>query len=194
MAMSYSLDKGEFFYYVECLEKLGYIIHPDNRNLIGYQLTPEAWKYLEEHKTKDRTRSDRAFIAIDFDKKYESTYKVIEASVNEAGYKSIRADKGHHSEYIMDWIINQIKEARFIVAELTSKNLGVYYEFGYAKAQDIPIIACLKKLKGESNEKALKKVHFDLKQFPIIIYESPDKQDLGEKVINRILNLVGRRG
>ena len=146
MAMSYSLDKGEFFYYVECLEELGYISHPDNRNLIGYQLTSKAWEYLEEHKAKDRTRSDKAFIAMDFKKEYEPIYKAIEKSVTEAGYKPIRADKEHHSEYIMDWIMNQIKEARFIVAELTSQNLGVYYEFGYAKAMDVPIIACLKKL------------------------------------------------
>ncbi len=159
-----------------------------------YQLTPKALEYLEEHKTKDRTKADKTFIAIDFDEKYDPTYKVIEAAVNKAGYKPIRADKGHHSEYIMDWVMNQIKEARFIVAELTSKNLGVYYEFGYAKAQDIPIIACLKKLKGECNEEALKKVHFDLKQFPIIFYENSDEKDLGEKVLNRILNLVGKRG
>lgn len=204
MAMSYSKDDTELYYYVEeCLEKMGYLkLFPEIKSwptITGrptspeYRLTPEAWKYLEEYKLKDRTRSDKAFIAIKFDEEYESAYNVIKDAVEDAGYKPIRADKEHHSEYIMDWIINQIKEARFIVAELTSKNLGVYYEFGYAKALDIPIIACLKKNKGESDEEALKSVHFDLKQFPIIIYENADKNDLGKKVQNRIENLVGKR-
>ncbi len=194
MAMSYSLGEEEFFYYVDCLKESGYIKIPDTGDSLGYQLTPQAWEYLEKYKANDRTRSDKAFIAMDFKEEYEPIYITIEKVLTEAGYKAIRADKEHHSEYIMDWIMAKIKEARFIVAELTSQNLGVYYEFGYAKAHNIPIIACLKKAKEESDQETLKKVHFDLKQFPIIIYESSDEKDLGEKVLNRILNLVGKRG
>jgi len=81
----------------------------------------------------------------------------------------------------MDFILSKIKSSRFIVAEISSGNLGVYYEAGYAMGKGLPVIAVAKEKE---------KIHFDLQQFNTIFYK--DLDDLEEKLSNRITNLFGK--
>ncbi len=62
----------------------------------------------------------------------------------------------------------QIKQARFLIVELTHANSGAYWEAGYAEGLGKPVIYTLK----ESTDKA----HFDVDHSLRIVW-SPDKVD-----------------
>jgi len=180
-AMSYSLNKVEYEYILETLKKLGYIETRVDRSIKTATITQKGYEFLEEYRQQKRNKSKNVFIAIKFSEEYKNIAEAIKKAVKETGFNPIKVDEEQHTEYIMDFIKSKIKESKFMIAELTSENLGVYFESGYAMGLGIPIIAILRKSKDNQH---FKKVHFDLKQFNIIEYEN--EKDLEEKLKNRI--------
>jgi hypothetical protein len=189
LAMSYALNDKELIFYLNSLKELGYIkldnwfpstIPPKIPPKIS--ITAKGYEYLEKERMLDRTESKDAFIAIKFDKSYQSVSDFIADSIKENGYNPVRVDEQHHTEFIMDYNMRKIQECRFMVAELSSQNLGVYYEVGYAMGLGVPVIAVAKK-DSENN------IHFDLRQLNTIFYESNER--LQEILSNRIAVLFG---
>jgi hypothetical protein len=185
LAMSYSLNDKELIFYLNSLKEFGYIktdkgftspIPPE------ISITAKGYEYLEKQRTLDRSQSKDVFIAIKFDESYQSVSDFIANSIKENGYNAVRVDEQHHTEFIMDYNMRKIKECRFMVAELSSQNLGVYYEAGYAMGIGVPVIAVAKKDRK-------KDIHFDLKQLNTIFYESNER--LQEILSNRIAVLFG---
>ncbi len=185
-AMSYSLNKAEYEYILETLKKLGYIETRVNRSIKTATITQKGYEFLEEYRQQKKNKSKNVFIAIKFSEEYKNIAEAIKKAVKDTGFNPIKVDEEHHTEYIMDFIKSKIKESKFLIAELTSENLGVYFESGYAMGLGIPVIAILRKSKDNHH---FNKVHFDLKQFNIIEYEN--KKDLEEKLKNRINVLFG---
>jgi nucleoside 2-deoxyribosyltransferase len=185
LAMSYSSNDKELGFYLNSLKELGYIKrHGEFPSTIpsNISITVKGFEYLEQQRTLDRSQSKDAFIAIKFDESYQSVSDFIANSIKENGYNAVRVDGQHHTEFIMDYNMRKIKECRFMVAELSSKNLGVYYEAGYAMGIGVPVIAVAKKDRK-------KDIHFDLKQLNTIFYDSNEK--LQEILSNRIAVLFG---
>ena len=89
-----------------------------------------------------------SFVVMSFDKKFNERYDSgIKTAIEELGYTSTRMDKVQTLGTITENIIQQIKEAHFIVADLSSDRPNCYYEVGYADALAKPVI--LMKRKGE---------------------------------------------
>jgi len=185
-AMSYSLNKVEYEYILETLRNLEYIGMKLNRSIKTATITQKGYEFLEEYKQQKRNKSKNVFIAIKFSEEYKNITEAIKKAIKDTGFNPIKVDEEHHTEYIMDFIKSKIKESKFLIAELTSENLGVYFESGYAMGLGIPIIAILRKSKDNQH---FRKIHFDLKQFNIIEYEN--EKDLEEKLNNRINVLFG---
>ena len=185
LATSYSLNDKELIFYLNSLKELAYI--KTDKGFTSpippkISITVKGYEYLEKQRTLDRTESKDAFIAIKFDESYQSVSDFIADSIKENGYNAVRVDEQHHTEFIMDYNMRKIKECRFMVAELSSQNLGVYYEVGYAMGLGVPVIAVAKK--DSEND-----IHFDLKQLNTISYESNER--LQEILSNRIAVLFG---
>ena len=160
---------------------MGYIETRVNRSIKTATITQKGYGFLEEYRQQKRNKSKNVFIAIKFSEEYKNIAEAIKKAVKDTGFNPIKVDEEHHTEYIMDFIKSKIKESKFLIAELTSENLGVYFESGYAMGLGIPVIAILRKSKDNQH---FRKVHFDLKQFNIIEYEN--EKDIEEKLKNRI--------
>jgi len=190
---AYLNDDRELKYCLNSLRELGYIKSPNTavtkcKGYPPFRITPKGYEFLEKYsKEKDFLKSKDVFVAIDFGKEFDDIYETIKEIIEKAGYNPRRADKEHYSDYIMDWIKTKIKESRFVVAEISTGNLGVYFEIGYALGRGIPVITILKQESDEDDP--FKKVHFDLKQFNTIVYKTPE--ELNERLYYRIVSLFG---
>jgi nucleoside 2-deoxyribosyltransferase len=81
-----------------------------------------------------------------FDKEIESLKKMFEKNnvellvfVDKYNFKS------NQEKEMMDTAFNEIDNSNFLIAELTTKSIGVGIEIGYAFAKEIPIIYLRKK-------------------------------------------------
>ena len=78
-------------------------------------------------------------------------------------------DKDAHNDNIYTKMISEIESCKFLIADLTSQNTGVYFEIGYAKALGKTVILTC-------NKEDFECVHFDLKQTQIVVWT--DENDL----------------
>lgn len=60
--------------------------------------------------------------------------------LSEKGYEVIRADKILDNDTITDTILEWLRNADLVIADLTDKNPNVFYELGYRAALNLPII------------------------------------------------------
>ena len=83
-----------------------------------------------------------------------------------------------HNHQIVPEMLYEIKNSRFVVAELSQHNNGAYYEAGYALGLGKEVIHIC-------SEKELKsKLHFDVAQINTITYK--DVNEIADKLKKRI--------
>jgi hypothetical protein len=99
----------------------------------------------------------------------------IQRPVQRKGYRCVRADEIQHDERITDVIVDQIKRADYLVADLTHERPNCYYELGYAHALGKRVIVTARK--GAT-------IHFDVKDWNFIQYDGA--VDLCEKLTKRL--------
>jgi len=181
---------GELRYLINQAEKSGLIEVP--RKPIGggarVNITLRGYNRLEELKAV-QARSEQAFVAMWLDKEMKEAWeKGFEPGIKDAGYKPLRIDLEPHNEKIDDKIIAEIRRSKFLVADFTSEpekaRGGVYYEAGFAKGLNIPVIFTCRKDRLED-------IHFDTRQFNHIVWEEANLEDLREKLKNRIAATIG---
>lgn len=126
----------------------------------------------------------------------------ITKSIQIAGYSNpYIANRDKYNGAIMNKVINQIKESRFLIADLTCDEKsgmrgGVYYEAGLANGLGMPVILTCHK-------KAQNFVHFDLKQFNTIFWDFDEKgiiradghpdEDFSDYLAEWIIATVGKK-
>ena len=97
----------------------------------------------------------------------------------------MRADSVEHNDSIIDRVIDDIRLAPFVVAELTNNNPGVYFEAGFARGRGIEVIYCIPET-GRPEDKP----HFDVSGINHVRWKDTD--ELRKKLENRILSAIGR--
>jgi nucleoside 2-deoxyribosyltransferase len=108
----------------------------------------------------------------------------IKPAIEKAGYTAYRIDEQAHSDNIIFKIMAEIRNSRFVVADVTEQRNGVYFEAGYALGLGLPVIWSVRK-DDASN------VHFDTAQYNQIRWESAP--DLEEAMFNYICAIIGQR-
>ena len=88
-------------------------------------------------------------------------------------------DLKEHNEKICDAIIAEIRRSRFVVADFTGQQSGVFFEAGYALGLDIPVIWTCREAQKHELER-----HFDTRQYNHILWT--DEADLYESLRRRI--------
>lgn len=198
-------QSNELGAFAELIAKLEYIEINDMRDTIS--IKPKGWEYLE-NLSKKRKNGDNAFVAMWFDKSLNEVFKKqFEKALTNCGYvPPFRIDQHDHSGKIDDEIIACINKASLVIVDLTcaihprpeflkgTGNIieargGVYFEAGYAKGLDIPVIWTCRKDSAEH-------VHFDTRQYNQIIWHQEKNsyvveglngtKSLEEALINRI--------
>jgi hypothetical protein len=109
---------------------------------------------------------------------YELIFK---PAIEQAGMTAVRADDDIFATgKIMDQVWRGIRQAKVLVAELTSKNPNVFYELGLAHALEKPVVLV------SSNQED---VPFDLRHIRAIFYDQGDPF-WGQKLINKIADNI----
>ena len=126
---------------------------------------------------------EKAFVAMWFKEEVKPAYDDgIAPAIVDTGYSPIKLDLEEYSDSIIDRVIAEIKESRFVVADFTGQRGGVYFEAGFARGLGLNVIwTCQRDQIGE--------LHFDVKGFNVIDWV--DEKDLRERLFNRIRAVVG---
>jgi hypothetical protein len=108
-----------------------------------------------------------AFVAMPFTDEQEDVWEFgIYAPIRRCGYACERVDVGVFTGDIVSRIQEGIRDARFVVADLTGERPNVYLEVGYAWGLKKPVILLARD--GE-------KLHFDLAHHKCIFYKTIGK-------------------
>lgn len=187
--LSWASGEEEFLFYLRNLVERGFLhlpstAHSEINNLINIvEITPSGWDYIEKN-SKLSVFSDQAFVAMSFSKSLHQIWEnAIKKAIERAGYKACRIDSEPHSDRIDVKIITEIRNSKFLIADVTDQKQGVYFEAGYALGLGIPVIWSCRK-------DDLKNVHFDTRQYNHILWES--EEDYAEKLYNFICAIIGK--
>lgn len=103
----------------------------------------------------------------------------VKPTVEELGYRCERVDEQDFNGSIKQKIIDNIKKAKFIIADVTEARPNCYYELGIAHALEKPVIH----ITNNTSD-----IHFDITDFNFIVYKRVG--ELKEKLEKRITNTI----
>ena len=156
--------------------------------------------YVDE-KTRLESLSQQGFIAMWFNESETGkASRFIEGAIRDAGYTALRVDKDQRTSSIPDQVVHQLRNSRFVIADLTDQLLddkdelgrrNVYYEAGFAAGADLEVIfTCRRSCFDE------KKIASDIRHFNVVSWDDDDlegfRQDLQERILARVgVNAAG---
>lgn len=157
-----------------------------------FKMTVLGWQSVR--KRNEGALNNKVFIATSFKwiENENLRIKAVETIIEvckELGY-SADIVKQNHTENITDRIITEIKNSRFVIAELTYNNRGVYYESGFARGLEKPVFHLIRKGFVSGNDLDAKKIHFDIQQ--IMYREWETTEDLKITLKDWIEASIGR--
>lgn len=127
--------------------------------------------------------SGKVFVSMCMNKKkydfIEDVRSGLQKGIEDSGNVPYFIDKDVYNENMIVHLFKQIEQCRFLVADFTTQNTGVYYEAGYARALGkTTIFTC----RADDFEN----VHFDIQQIHFIIWKDPD--DLAKRLTDYIVS------
>ena len=148
-----------------------------------YRITPKGWERINSLANQS-LNSKQGFVAMDFSEDLKHIYfNGIKLGFEGTRYSPKIMHDHHHNNWIADEIMVQIRRSRFVIADVTKQNRGVYFEAGFALGLGIPVVWIC-------NKKEFKKRHFDTAQINTIKYSEDDLPSLAKALKNRILNTI----
>lgn len=183
--LAWASSANEFAFLLSALVERRLIDGPErfNNPWCSFVISPTGWDALDEMR---RTSFDsrQAFVAMAFAKELVSVWRNgIKPALERAGYRAYRVDDDPHIGRIDAKIMTEIKDSRFVIADVTDQRPGVYFEAGYAIGLGLPVIWSVR-------EDDLQNVHFDTRQYNHIVWKAAD--DLEQQLYNRVLAVIGR--
>ncbi len=180
--LAYASSSAEFTFYFRALEERKLV----TKGMMAWQVTVTAagWDYLDRH-ASDLEEKTQGFVAMSFSAAMKPMWTdAIKPAIQNAGYTAYRVDEEPHSDNIIFRIMAEIKNSRFVVADVTEQKNGVYFEAGYALGLGLPVIWTVRKDDA-------KNVHFDTAQYNQIRWASA--KELQEGLFDYICAIVGKR-
>lgn len=141
-------------------------------------LTFKGWQRYEALQ-RGQSQSRKGFMAMAF--KNETLNEIFinyfKPAAKAAGFDLIRVDENPPAGLIDAHLQNEIRTSRFLVADLTDRNPGAYWEAGFAAGLGKPVIYTCKKQVFET-----KRTHFDTNRFHTIRWEKEKPAEAGSKL------------
>ena len=131
----------------------------------GISITPKGYDRIDKLQKNSDDGKD-VLVAMRFGNETSKLREAIRKGV---------IDEVEHNGFITPELLNRISKSRFVVADLTHKNNGAYFEEGYAMGLGKNVIQLCKK--GVE-------LHFDIAQVNTIMWEKED--DIPLRLKNRI--------
>lgn len=139
------------------------------------KLTPKGLARLEELQ-KNQKNNKNVFVAMKFGEETKELREKIKEGLK--GFSVRIMDEIEHNHQIVPEMLYEIRNSRFVVAELSHHNNGAYYEAGYALGLGKEVIHICDKKELKSG------LHFDVAQVNTLFYDSID--EIPEKLRKRI--------
>lgn len=146
----------------------------------GLRLTLLGWGFYEELK-RGQTSSRCAFIAMQFGR------PDLDAVVNDCfrpavaatGFELKRLDDSQPAGLIDDRLRVEIRQSRFLLADLTHHNKGAYWEAGFAEGLGKPVIYLCRKDVFEDKSQG---THFDTNHHLTVVWDPEHLVEAAEKL------------
>lgn len=174
--------EDETKYFLAALKEAGYVL----QHLKGagpLQITHRGWQEAAKLAATSPTVSRRCFVALHFSEEMLAVYEeAIKPAIKDAGFEPRIASEPQHNEQIDARIVAEIRQARFVVADVTGARTGVYFEAGYALGQGRPVIWTCRADREKED------MHFDTRQYNHILWKDP--ADLRDQLHTRIVATI----
>ncbi len=155
----------------------------------GVSLSPYGWEIHEEEK-RGKFDGKYGFVAMQFgDDDLDAFVRdVVKPTVKDGiGYELVDMRDVSRAGVIDDIMRIQIRDAAFVIADLTHDNHGAYWEAGYAEGLGKPVIYICEQTKFDK-----KKSHFDTNHCTTVLWSRNNAEGFREKLVatlRRSLNL-----
>lgn len=193
LGASESVNEKELKYFLSYLKESDLITGGDEPDW-GYVATVQGHELIEQEVEVEY--SNKVFVAMWFAEEMNDVWYAIKRAVESAGYEAIRIDLENFDGLIDDKIVSEIRAAKFVISDLTHGEDGqrgsVYYETGFARGLQKPVIQTVQKDHLDGNESNKPQVAFDLNHFPVITWCETDLQEFERDLANRIESRFGR--
>lgn len=148
--------------------------------IMSMQLTLTGWERFEELQ-HGKASGHNAFMAMQFgdaelDRIIEEHFK---PAIKATGFDLKRLDDGQPAGLIDDRLRVEIRQSRFLIADLTHQNRGAYWEAGYAEGLGKPVIYTCRKDVFDSKTEG---THFDTNHHLTVVWESGKLPEAVEKL------------
>lgn len=188
--LAWALHQNEFEFYIRTLEERGLVrqTDTDTRSIsdldFAVEVTSDGWELLDQA-ARAGPFSDRVFVAMSFSDAMKPAWEqAIRPAIADAGYKPYRVDNDPHIDRIDAKIVSEIRDSRFLVADVTEQKHGVYFEAGYALGFGIPVIWSVR-------EDHLSGTHFDTRQYNHIVWRTVEQ--LREQLYFVVCAVIGKK-
>lgn len=142
---------------------------------ITFVLTETSWQKIYDLQ-KNQTNNKNVFVAMKFGKETQALREKLKEGLE--GYNVRIMDEIEHNHQIVPEMLYEIRNSRFVIAELSHHNNGAYYEAGYALGLGKEVIHICQKSELSNG------LHFDVAQVNTIVYENIN--EIPEKLKKRI--------
>jgi hypothetical protein len=125
----------------------------------------------------------KCFVAMWFDPSLQDVWiNGFDPGIRAAGFRPVRIDKEDYIGSISDEVMAEIRRSRFVVADYTGQNNGVYFEAGFALGLGLTVIPTCR-----ADE--VPKLHFDIKHLNTLLWNTP--AELADILNRRIRAVIG---
>lgn len=130
-------------------------------------------------------QSRKAFMAMKFgDENLDRIFNdYFIPAVKETGFDLERVDTNPKAGLIDDKIRVDIRNSRFVIADLTDDNPGAYWEAGYAEGLGKQVIYTCEKTRFDKD-----KLHFDTNHHLTIVWEANKPEEVAKNLKSTIRN------
>lgn len=168
----FAKNAQEFMYYFFQAESLNYIEHI--QRVTEVRLKIEGWKRISQLRSLRPIVGKRAFMAMQYGDPdhiglFETYFK---PAIKQTGFDLVLLRTVLKAGLIDNQLRVQIRNSRFLLADLTNGNHGAYWEAGYAEGIGIPVIYLCRK-----SDFASAKTHFDTNHLTTIVWDQKCMQD-----------------
>lgn len=149
-------------------------------SLFRASLTLDGWKQYEAEK-RGEFQGNSGFIAMQFgDTNLDRFVKdVVKPAVKERiGYDLVDMRDVARAGVIDNILRTQIRDAAFLIVDLTHDNPGAYWEAGYAEGLGKPVIYICEKAKFETE-----RTHFDTNHCTTVLWSESDADGFQKELI-----------
>lgn len=172
----------ELGYHITSLAERRLVSTPRTTNEVV--VTARGWEHIEQLLTPAGGNRSDFFVAMAFKESLRNAWEQgIKPGAADAGYVAKRVDSDAHNDRIDDRIIAGIRASYGLIAEVTTQNVGAYFEAGFALGLGRPVVWTV-------HAEDVKNLHFDTRQFNHIVWN--DEGDLRKKLGTHLLAVFGR--